>query len=278
VADGAARAGSQHALEILKENRGALRQVFRQGVKVAAEHGFSGLICQAVDGTKIRAASLRRGVGHRPELEQALGQVEASVREMECAVEAGEAEEEGEYRLPPELQAAQSLRQAIQASLGRSREVQQEHLYPQELDARVMPCEGRKEPTYNAQVAVDAASGLIGAEPVGNEESDNRQLVPMLDEVQENLGQVAAETVADGSYKSAVGLAEAEAKAYPVLVNLGQEAGSKRGGPDHRSRFPYEASQDVVLCPRGERLKFERVKRNRHWSYAVRVAESGALD
>ena len=248
-----------------KENGGALRQVFRQGVKVAAEHGLIGLICHAVDGTKIRAASSRRGVEHRPELEQALGQVEASIREMERAVEAGEAEEEGEYRLPPELQAAQQLRQAIQASLGRMREVQREHLNPQELEARVMPCEGRKELAYNAQVVVDEASGLMVAEDVTNEENDHHQLVPMLEEVEENLGQVAAETVADGGYQSVVGLAEAEAKAYPVLVHMGQEAGSKRGGPYHSSRFSYEASPDVVLCPRGERLKFERVKRNQRW-------------
>jgi transposase len=258
-----------------KENGGALRQVFRQGVKVAAEHGLIGLICHAVDGTKIRAASARRGVEHRPELEQALGQVEASIREMERAVEAGEAEEEGEYRLPPELQAAQQLRQAIQASLGRRREVQREHLHPQELEARVMPCEGRKELAYNAQVVVDEASGLMVAEDVTNEENDHHQLVPMLEEAEENLGQVAQETVADGSYQSMVGLGEAERKGYAVLVNLGQEAGAKRGGPYHSSRFPYEASQDVVLCPRGERLKFERVKRNQRWPYAVRAYRCG---
>jgi hypothetical protein len=50
---------------------------------------------QGVEGTKIRAASSRRGVAHRPELEPALGQVEASIEELERAVETGEAEEEG---------------------------------------------------------------------------------------------------------------------------------------------------------------------------------------
>ena len=70
--------------------------MFRQGVKVAAEQGLIGLICHAGDGTKIRAASSRRGVEHRPELAQAWGQGEASIREMERAVEAGEAEAEGE--------------------------------------------------------------------------------------------------------------------------------------------------------------------------------------
>ena len=48
-----------------------------------------------MEGTKIRAASSRRGVAHRPELEPALGQVEASIEELERAVETGEAEEEG---------------------------------------------------------------------------------------------------------------------------------------------------------------------------------------
>jgi len=106
-----------------------------------------------------------------------------------------------------------------------------EPLHPPELAARGRPGEGRKELAYNVPVAVDAARGLMVAEPVGNEESDHHQRVPRWDEVQENRGPVAAETGADGGYQSAVGWAEAEAKAYPVLVNLGPEAGGKRGGP-----------------------------------------------
>jgi len=50
------------------------------------------------------------------------------------------------------------------------------------------------------------------AEDVTNEENDHHQLVPMLDEAEENLGQVAQETVADGSYQSLVGWGEAERK------------------------------------------------------------------
>ena len=254
-----------------KENREALRQVFRQGVRVAAASGLVGLLCHAVDGTKIRAAASRRGLAHRPELEAALGRVEESIREMERAVEEAEAQEEGEYRLPEELQEAKRLRQTIEAALGKMQEVKRDHLHPQEPEARVMPCEGRTELGYNAQVAVDEASGLIVAQDVVNEENDHHQLVPMLDEVKENLGAVAEETVADGSYNSAVGLGEAAAKGYAVLVNLGHEAGAKRGGPYHSSHFRYAGSADVVLCPRGERLEFERVKRNQRWPYAVRA-------
>ena len=70
-------------------NRQALRAVFRAGVGVAAEQGLVGMICHAVDGTKIRAVGSRRTVEHRKDLEKLLARVEASIAEMEAAVEAG---------------------------------------------------------------------------------------------------------------------------------------------------------------------------------------------
>jgi len=253
-----------------RENRAALRQVFRAGVKVAAEQGLVGRLCHAVDGTKIRVASSREGVEHRSQLERALGRVEVSIREMERAVEGAEAREEGEYRLPEGLQEAQQLRQAIRASLERMQEAKRDHLHPREPEARMMPCEDRTEMAYNAQVAVDGASELIVAAEVVNEESDNRRLVPMLDEVQANVGQVAEATVADGGYKSSVALGEAEQKGYGVLVKWGGDARGKRPGPYHKSCFHHQADEDVVICPRGERLEFEAVKTNRWKRFAVR--------
>ena len=253
-----------------KENREGLRRVFRQVVKVAAANGLVGMICHAVDGTKIRAVSSRRTMEHREELEHQLERVEASIREMEQAVEDAEEREAGEYRLPQELQEAHQLRQAIRSSLEQMQEVKREHRHPGEPEARMMPCEGRKELAYNAQAVVDQASGLIVAEDVVNEESDNRRLVPMLDEVKGNLGAVAEETLADGGYKSSVGLGEAEAKGYSVLVHLGGDAAGQQAGPYHTSRFRYQAEQEAVICPQGKKLEFEAVRTNRGKRYAVR--------
>ncbi len=134
----------------------------------------------------------------------------------------------------------------------------------------MMPCEDRKQMAYNAQVAVDEASALIVAEEVVNEESDNRRRVPMLDEVKTNLGEVAEETVADGGYKSSVALGEAEQKGYSVLVNWGGDASGQQPGPYHKSQFRHQAEEDVVICPRGERLEFGGIKTNRGKRYAVR--------
>jgi len=61
-----------------------------------------------------------------------------------------------------------------------------------------MPCEGRQDPAYNAQAVADAQAQIVVAAEVVNEESDNAQLIPMLEEVEANLGKVAETTVADG--------------------------------------------------------------------------------
>ncbi len=94
-------------------------------------------------------------------LEHKLAEVVEASREMEQSVEEAEGREEGEYRLPEGLQEAKQLREAIQASLQKMVEVKREHLHPQEPEARMMPCEGRKELAYKAQAVVDERSEMV---------------------------------------------------------------------------------------------------------------------
>ena len=253
-----------------REHREGLREVYRAGVKVAAEQGLVGMVYQAVDGTKIAAASSRRTVEHRKELEKALERVEASLSEMEAEVEAAEKVERGEYALPEELQEGKKLRQAIQESLAKMGEAKREHLHPQEPEARLMPCEGRKDPAYNAQAVVDAEAGIMVAEEAVNAESDSALLVPMLEEVAANLGGVAQQTVADGGYSSAQQLGEAEARGYEVLVGAGTETGGAKRGAYESAKFEYQREADEVLCPQGKKLKFEGEKNKGPQRPAVR--------
>ena len=253
-----------------RENRRALREVFRAGVKVAAAQGLIGMICHAVDGTKIRAVASGRTVEHRKDLEKALTRVEGSIAEMEAAVEKAEQEESGEYRLPEGLQEAQQLRAAIRESLARMQAVGRDHLHPGEPEVRVMKCEGRKDPAYNAQAVADAQAGIIVAETAVNAETDHEQLAPMLEEVRKNLGGVAKETVADGQYSTAQQLTEAEARGYEVLVAPGPEQGGVKRGAYAAANFQYDSERDEVICPQGARLKFKGMRKKGGARVAVR--------
>ena len=115
---------------------------------------------------------------------------------------------------------------------------------------------------------MDDENGLIVAEDVVEKENDQEQLVPMLKQVEETLGEVAEETLADGGYCSGQQLAEAEASGYEVLVNLGRHYVS---GGFHASNFRYDEERDVCLCPLGKELTYERTKASRHKTYEVRI-------
>ena len=239
------------------ENRQALRKVFRASVKVAAAQGFIGMVCHAVDGTKLRAVASRRTTEHREDLEKLLARVEEELDKMEAEIEAAEREPGGDYRLPEGLREKEDLRRTIRESLNQMRLAERAHLNPQEPEARLMPCEGRQDPAYNAQAVADAQAQSVVAAEVVNEESDNGQLIPMLEEVEANLGKVAETTVADGGYVSGKQLQEAEARGQAVLVAAGGETGGAKPGAYHSTKFTYDEAGDAVLCPRGERLRFE---------------------
>jgi transposase len=254
-----------------QDNREALRQVFKQSVRVALHAGLLQLVLHAVDGTKIKAASGSRGVWHRRDLQRHLDRLDASVAQVMVEVEAAEVEEQGEYRLPEELQDQTVRRQRIQEALQLLAAADRDHLPSGEPEARLMKVGAEVAPAYNAQVVADGASGLLVAAEVVNAETDLQQLVPMLDQVQENLGATAEETLADGGYVSAAQIAQAEARGYEVLTPAGQkEPSSEEGRPYHTSRFIYDEARDCCICPQGQVLNYERTKTNRG-KYPIRV-------
>ena len=217
-----------------RDHKKALRKVFGQAVEVALGAELVGMVLHAVDGTKIAAVASTKSGWHRKRVERKLEHLEELLDAIEGEVEQAEEVERGE--------------------------------------ARMMKTEGKAQFAYNAQVVVDQDSGVIVAQEVVNEETDYRQLVPMLEQVEKNLGAVAEETVADGGYHSAEALGGAQERGYSVLVNRSQEAAAvKKRGEFHASRFDYDQGHDCCVCPRGEELAFEREKWNRRKQYRVRV-------
>jgi len=256
----------------LRNNSEAIRKAFAAGVRVAASSDLVGMVLHALDGTKIRAQASRHTALHRKQLERALKELDSKIDEMFSEVEAAEREQEGDYKLPEELQDAETRRQAIRDALADLDNAQTDHLQPAEADARMMKCDGRVDFGYNSQAVVDEHSGLIVAADVTIEETDYEQLVPMVKKVDEVLGDTAEETVADRGYSSGPALHEAQEEGLDVLVHL-QPHMDEPKDPDefHHSRFHHDTQRDVIICPRGEILTFEQEKWDCSNKYKVRV-------
>jgi hypothetical protein len=243
-----------------KGHQEALRGVFTEVVRVADRAGLVDTVLHAVDGTKVQAASSTRTTRHRDSLERRLSKVMGEIAELEQAIEqaGGEA---GAAKLPESLQDREALRTQIEQALAPLEEEQRDHRHEAEPEAQMMRCDGRNVLSYNAQ-AVAAQNGLVVAADVCTAGSDNRQLVPMIDQVQQTLGRTAAQTVADGGYYSTKSLQEAETRGYGVLVREPADKAGQ-GKPYASTRFRYDAEHDLCRCPRDQTLEFVRTRQRR---------------
>jgi len=252
------------------DNKKALRGVFKRSVRIALDANLLGVVVHAVDGTKIMACSSRRTVWHKEELEKLLAKIEESISDVMRQVERSERKEVGEYRLPESLHDQEQRKRFIQEAIRKLEDEDAKHLHPGEPDARLMKNGRTTELSYNAQAVADQKTGMVVAADVVNEENDTAQLVPMLTQVKDNLGDTAKESLADGGYASAAQIDSAEKEKYSILTSPGPNEASKEKSY-HSSRFIYDEENDRCICLHGNILPFERIKRSRWDTHELRI-------
>lgn len=251
-----------------RDNRAALRKLFKLTVKAAAKAGLVGFALHALDGTKLAAACSTETAEHRKALEEELKKLDGIVDATMADVEKIEESVQPEWGIPEKLRDAHSRRAEIRSALAMLDEADANHLHPKEPEARLVKTREGIKLGYNAQIVVDHDSDLVVAADVVTDATDHAQLVPMIKEVVDVLGQPAAETVADKGYWSGAQLEETERLRLPVLVPA-QAEGAK--GAYAKSNFRFDAERDVYICPRGVELPLEAVNNATTGKPALRV-------
>lgn len=258
-----------------RDNKKGLKDIFKQTVRVALRADLIGLVIHALDGTKITVRSSRQGAMRKKDLEKLLKELDSSVEKAMDEVERSEKKEAGQYRLPASMRDQSKRKEIINRALAELEESGKELVNPQEPEASFMKSQRTVELSYNAQVVADKINGLIVACDVIKEGNDNAQLVPMLDQVNNNIGKVATENVADAGYYCGTQIGLADQRGYAVLTNPpGSEKGFKRSpeaNPYHSSFFKYDEVNDCCVCPHGHKLTYCQVRiKGRNKNISVR--------
>ena len=256
-----------------RNNKAALRGLFKKSVQVAYSCGFVGLVLNAVDGTRIVGDVSRKRALHRASLEKLLSRLDEGIDDVLQETENSERETGSiEYNLPTEYAERERLREEIRSQLQKLDNAGTSHLSTTDEDCRMMKCyvEGTRF-AYNAQAVVDDKLRIVVAADVVQNETDNHQLTRMVEQVEENIGEVADETVADAGYYSGEELAKAGEAGYEVLVNLPDNSSTKckhiSAGFD-KSKFTYNSQTDTYTCPKGGILAFCSYKRGRKQTHS----------
>jgi len=90
-------------------------------------------------------------------------------------------------------------------------------------DSRIMKTAGGYEQAYNCQVAVDAESQVIVAQASSNRQNDAGELIPALDRIKADLGDLPQQMSADSGYCSEANLADLEGRGIDGYIATGRQ-------------------------------------------------------
>jgi hypothetical protein len=128
--------------------------------------------------------------------------------------------------------------------------------------------EGGTVPSYNVQLVTDTTHGLIVNVEATTDAIDYRQLEPALSRCQETMASLPKQIVADGDYTNHASVKAAEASKVDFYGSWHDSwkpteyDAHGRSGKFISSEFPYDAEQNVYVCPAGKRLTLHVVKNN----------------
>jgi len=101
--------------------------------------------------------------------------------------------------------------------------------------------DGGFRPAYNVQMATDADSGIILNMDVTSEGSDAGQMKPMMDDIQENLGQAPKILLTDGGFSTIQDIEETTQGGTTVYTPVKEEAKQKEAGKDPFAPKPKDS-------------------------------------
>ena len=200
----------------------------------------------AIDGSKFRAVSSASAVREREAVKRYLDQLENADAQDEIVIDAT----------------------AVAAALEKLKN-------DPEPEARLMRMTyGMTAPAYNVQTAVDAEHGIIVAQQVTTEASDNRSLLPMAEAAKRALDNPEAlNVVADAGYSNGEQATGCEQRAILPHVPANRAINNKGDGTlFDRSLFLYDENADTFRCPAQQTLHRKQVlSRKKSVIYAAPV-------
>jgi len=260
-----------------KEHEAWFKQVYQSTVRLCTEAGLVLLSVVATDGSKIPARASKRSLYDAKRLEREMEAIDRILAEAE-ATDQAEDELYGQganCKLPRQLADAKQRREKLAEIAARLEQSGRKSVAAGEPDCRVMKTTSGLRPSYNAQLTVDAASGVIVAAELTQQQTDNGLLSQQLQQTAQNVGCRPALALADSGYSDEATFQSLAETGQQALIPPQQQPQEAKRNDLFASRcFVPDEQRDVLICPAGRELTFRRVVRCSSGSYRVYTAQN----
>jgi transposase len=242
-----------------RDNRNALRPVFRQFVLLCKQLDLFGRELLAVDGTRIKAVNNKDRNFTRASLTEFIKLADAKLDDYLQRLDRSDASESttGGSRvnnLAEKIAAIRQRRTRCEEMLAHLDQTGEEQISLTDPDSRAMAAHTRIGVGYNVQVAVDTKHKLIVEQQVTNQVVDMGLLTQTATPAKEVLGVETIAVVADRGYFKIEDIEACEQAGIEPYVPRPQRGPSVKAGLFRKDEFQYDADSDSYVCPAGQHL------------------------
>lgn len=236
------------------DNQELLDQLLTESLAGLLQEGLINLECVAQDGMRLRASAGTSSFDRQPKLEESLQQARAHVEKLRNDFENGSAGTTQRQQKASERAAREKV-ERIEKALEHVKQIAEQREARKKGDgagarasttdpeARNMKMpDGGFRPAFNVQFATDAASGIITGVDVINQGSDAGQMKPMVDQIEERLGQPPEKLTADGGFATIEDIEKTTEAGTTVFTPIKQAKQQIEAGKDPYAPKPGDSA------------------------------------
>jgi len=245
-----------------KDNKNAIRQVFKQFSLLCKQWGLYGQTLVAIDGSKFRASNSKKRNYNEKKLNRHIKYIDEKIEKYLTELEEGDQSEANTHKPSTEeinkhILELKERKVNYEGMLQTIKANDLSEISSTDPDARQMAANNNGiDICYNVQTVVDGKHSLIVDYDVTNNPTDHGQLSQMAKRAQEVFETEEIDVLADKGYYSANELKKCQKANLKTYVAKPKTANATGDKGFYANKFSYDSELDHYICPAGQVLPF----------------------
>ncbi len=249
-----------------KDNKKALKKVFRDFTKLCDEWELFGKELIAIDGSKFRACNSKKNNYNLKKLERHLKhldeKIEGYLKELDDHDQIESPDRQPDAReITERIQQLRDRKEKYEQYQRRLEQSGENEISTTDPDSRLMANHNNVEVSYNIQTTVDAKHKLIADFKVIQKPNDLGELDNMALRAKKLFGNKTFEALADKGYYQAKDLKKCTENGITVYITKQTYANGTKDPAFYSDQFKYDPTKNVYLCPAGKELHYYRARK-----------------
>jgi len=249
-----------------KDNKKALKKVFRDFTKLCDEWELFGKELIAIDGSKFRACNSKKNNYNSKKLERHLKyldeKIESYMQELDHHdITEASLEKPDVNTIKERIQQLRDRKEKYESYQKKLKQSGENEISTTDPDSRLMANHNNVEVSYNVQTTVDAKHKLIADFKVTQKPNDLGELDNMALRAKKLFGDKAFEVLADKGYYQAKDLKKCAEKGITVYITKQIYANGTKDPAFYSDQFKYDPEKKVYICPGGKELHYYRIRK-----------------